>query len=112
MWVFTLDGFFSAVETYVPGEVLVRGRFREDIERLVQKTAATKVYHTPDHDYPYRVRLKKGEWARYVHEAAQAIDYTNFKEAALKDTTADRVERYHGVWATMAGFYGGVYESE
>ena len=112
IWVFTLDGFFSVVEVYdSPAEVLVRGRFRDDLEKVLKHTSAIKVFHTPDHDYPYRIRITKTEWAEYVYEAAQGIDYHNFKNAALKNATRERDDRYHLVWMAMAGYigYGGGY---
>ena len=103
MWVFNVDGFFSVVQSdRDPELVMVRARFREDLERVAKKLGAEKIHDTPKNDYPFRVYVKKTAWADYLLTSAQEIDYTNFKNRALKGASRDRSDRYHAVWADMA----------
>lgn len=102
MWIFTVDGFFSAVEAK-GGGLMIRARFREDLEHLIKRGMADKIVDTTaTADYPYRVFVTKKAWAKYVADSAMAIDYPNFKDKALAKASWDRSERYHRVWADMA----------
>ena len=102
MWVFTKEGFFSAVEHRGDKRmVCVRARVRQDLVNLRAKLpGASKIVTTPDADYAFRVVVEKARWAGYVAAAARDIDYDNFKNA----TTLECVQRssaYHSVWAAM-----------
>ena len=101
MWVFTVDGFFSAVEAK-GGGLMIRARFRSDLEHLIKRGMADKIVDTPQADYPFRVIVTKKAWAKYMADSAMAIDYPNFKGKALARASWDRSERYHRVWADMA----------
>lgn len=102
MWLFTTDGFFSAVaHRDDPGTVIVRSRVRDDAERLVDSVGLGDVIETPDRDYRFRVHLPRGRWARYVATAAEAIDYPNFKAAVAARQGADRAHAYADVWSVM-----------
>jgi aminopeptidase C len=113
MWIFTRDGFFSAVEyirntkQHKAGDlVLVRARYRNDLEQLLKRLRypVSGIKNTPQADYPYRTLVTKKAWAEYVKNTAEHINYPNFKDEVLKDATYDRSERYHNVWAAMAGY--------
>ena len=106
MWVFNLDGFFSAVEHRDKPEcVTVRARYKEDLEQLKVKICCSlAVEETPDADYPYRLTIDKLRWSKYLAKEALDINYDNFKKASLKDADVERIEQYHDVWASMAGF--------
>lgn len=106
MWIFNVDGFFSAVEDRKnPVYVIVRARYREDLEKIREKINLRFVVEdTPDADYPYRLGMSKSRWAEYVSKSAGGINYDNFKSVALKDVGSVRSAQYHGVWATMAGY--------
>ena len=102
MWVFCLDGFFSVVEDRNDAaRVLVRGRYRNDIDTLAHKLG-TRPQSTPEADYPWRVSVSKREWAAYLAETAAAIDYDNFKNAVAERQGRARHDVYLDLWSTMA----------
>ena len=106
MWVFTTDGFYSAVEhKNDPSLVMVRARAKEDLANLRTRLAPTGVTlfiaHTPDGDYEWRMSLPRHLWARYLDTAVEAIDYLNFKDAVTHEQGWQRSSLYHDVWATM-----------
>lgn len=85
MWLFTKIGFFSVVRHRDrPDQVLVRARFRDDIERLLKYMDAEGM-SVDDHsgrDYAYRVVIPQVLWADTARRLAEDIDYPNFKNAA------------------------------
>jgi hypothetical protein len=102
VWVFTIDGFFSVVENQKHSKkVLVRARYHEDLVKFAKAVGLKKVWHTPKYDYPYRVSVPKKTWKEYLARSAMNIDYSNFKEAALKDATDRRARQYLDVWVLM-----------
>lgn len=107
MWLFTVDGFFSAVQDRDdPERIIVRGRVREDLERLVERLSPTagladpEIVATPMADYAFRVFVDRSVWAGYVSAAAWKIDYPNFKARAAHGP--GRFDAYHAVWATLS----------
>ena len=103
MWLFTKSGFFSAVRhSAKPDTIHVRARFAGDLERLCRAHGVQPcVKATPRGDYRWRMDFKRGEWARIAAEEAQAIDYTNFKDAAHDGTVRD--DAYMEVWSDLRG---------
>lgn len=117
MWLFSKIGFFSAVLAESDDEnewVMVRGRVREDLERLVECTSVLfqdeesnpyrpEILEWPGRDYPYRVIVEKEVWAEVVQMLAMDIDYTNFKNSIKKGspTGAKRATLYMDVWRAM-----------
>ncbi|MEJ7786397.1 MAG: hypothetical protein WKF96_16460 [Solirubrobacteraceae bacterium] len=102
MWLFTTQGFFSAVQKRdEPGTLLVRSRVREDAERLVATVGNGTVIETPERDYRFRVELPAKAWAEYVAAAATDIDYPNFKSAVAAHQGPGRADAYGSVWAAM-----------
>lgn len=113
MWVYTAIGFFSAVENRedrTRKTLLVRARFREDIDRLAGRLhPAPAVVETPERDYMFRVVIPKTVWAKVMAELAEAIDYGNFKSAVHGDPVRDRA--YMRSWSAMADAQEAAYES-
>lgn len=102
IWLFTKDGFFSAVtrDTIRDDELMIRGRFHEDLRRMLDAIGLNeKIFFTPEADYLCRTIIPRVKWAEYVAKAIQEIDYGNFKNAACADE--DRYRAYHGVWLEM-----------
>lgn len=101
MWVFCKAGFFSAVEHRdEPDRVMVRARFKGDLERLCLKHGLKpEVSVTSDADYRYRATFLKTLWAEIVRREAEAIDYDNFKDAVHEGTVRDRA--YMGCWSAL-----------
>ena len=105
MWLFTTDGFYSAVtHREAPDTVVVRARARDDVLRLIEAVGQGTLAETPHRDYRFRVCLPRDTWAAYVAAAAQAIDYPNFKAAIAERQGADRAHIYGAVWAAMFAF--------
>jgi hypothetical protein len=86
MWIFTKDGYFSAVQKDCNAdEVLVRSRQKSDLVSLGKKIGIKlRLRETPLSDYRYRTVLKKADWGRYLAEAALNLDYDNFKDTVPK----------------------------
>jgi hypothetical protein len=105
MWLFTTDGFYSAVtHRDEPDVVLVRARVKEDAERLIAAVGHGEVLETPHGDYAFRVLLPRATWAAYGASAANAIDYPNFKAAVAARDGAERADAYGAVWAVLYAF--------
>ena len=103
MWLFTPDGFFSAVQHRDdPDTLIIRGRFPADIERLAH-ALGTEVVLTPTADYPVRTYVNRERWAGYVAAAARAIDYDNFKNAVTQTQGHGRHQTYLEVWSVLRG---------
>lgn len=90
MWLFTKIGFFSVVkcDKRRPGQVTVRARVREHLERLGEafsaafpKIAVPEIHEDRHADYQFRMFMAKGQWVALVEGMASAIDYGNFKGA-------------------------------
>jgi len=103
MWLFTQVGFFSVVRHKdLPDQVLVRARFRDDIERLLEfmDQKGLRIEARSDADYAYRVVMPHALWVEAARRLAEDIDYTNFKDAAH---SGDRVRdnALFEVWGVM-----------
>ncbi len=77
MWLFTTDGFYSAVTHHeAPDTVVVRARAREDVLRLIEAVGQGSLVETPHRDYRLSgLPRPRDTWAAYVAAAAEAIDY-------------------------------------
>jgi hypothetical protein len=83
MWVFTQDGFYSAVQhREEPFYVMVRGRDEESLQRLAAALdlPADAVFTDWPSDYPYRIELHKDQWSDFLTTAVRDLDYENFKD--------------------------------
>ena len=103
MWIFTNQGFISAVTDFnKQGNLLVRARAKEHLTHLFPDAVVQK---TSDADYLYRASIPQAEVAGVIAEQIQAIDYTNFKKSIPDD-------EYHaacsGVWHVMYRYQGEV----
>ena len=107
MWIFTRDGFFSVVKDSdcAEDELMIRGRNRGDIERLLGKAgdAESEIIELPEADYRYRTRLPTEKWVWYVAHEAAGIDYTTVKETLI-GSDDDRSEAYYTCWAALHRF--------
>ena len=109
MWIFCKLGFFSAVQHRdKPDTLLVRSRFKGDLERLIGAMTKEerellcgnpKVEITPNADYRYRTEIRKVVFAELVRETAEDIDYPNFKDAVHDGTNRDWA--YLNVWQAL-----------
>lgn len=111
MWVFTKDGFYSAVksETISEDQIMVRARKHDDLRKLVaQLGVKAKILTTNYADYKFRVILSQEEWATYLAKSAFDIDYTNFKDVACAGDY-ERHEVYMDVWASLFAWQNRMY---
>ena len=104
MWIFTKDGFFSAVQK--PGQleskITVRARCKKDIHRFVKAVGIPKkeIRFQAATDYEYRVEASKTDWIDYLSTAAENINYANFKhEVEVEDPERGKV--YMDVWSAV-----------
>jgi hypothetical protein len=102
MWIFTTDGFFSAVADRDDADmIVVRSRVWADTARFTKSLGFGVVVETPEADYGFRVRVPRSSWVEYVTGAAKAIDYANFKAAIAVRQGSDRAHIYADVWSVM-----------
>jgi hypothetical protein len=96
MWIFTTDGFISAVaHREQPGKVLVRARRSEHLRALFPDV---EIECNPHADYRYRTVVERSYWLAKVLAHASMIDYCNFK-GAIPD--AEYHDACTAVWAEM-----------
>jgi hypothetical protein len=102
MWVFTKEGFFSAVENRNNREeLIVRGRSTSDIQRLSNALGVPWKESDRFADYPVRLTCSKTLFAEYLSTSAYDIDYDNFKNAMENVFDASRMSQLHEVWRVM-----------
>ena len=107
MWIFTKDGFFSAVENRDDkSQVMVRARNISDLGRLSTKLKTRWVRSSEWADYEFRLVCSKRRWGKYLAGEGEAIDYDNFKDAMAEKYRESRhnwhrIEQLHDVWAVM-----------
>ena len=106
MWIFCKLGFFSAVEHRErPDNLLIRARFKGDLERLykamdqISRSECGPIQETPDADYRYRMECPKIWFSEVLREQAEEIDYDNFKNAVHEGTVRDGA--YMDVWRAL-----------
>lgn len=98
MWIFSQDGFVSAVEKK-SGIISLRARDRESLTRMGFKGKRIKTGEGTD--YPFRVETTKAELKVLVCKQIDEIDYPNFK-SRLKVSRGQRFESAaHRVWSAM-----------
>ena len=107
MWIFSKDGFFSAVfDKYCnSGELMIRSRCKDDLSRLSKKlygysdeSYILEMEHT---DYRYRMKILKHEWADYLINCAYDINYENVKEHIVPAGDNLRKDAYFQVWTAL-----------
>lgn len=107
MWLFTPDGFYSAVQHKDdPDLIMVRARARAHAERLVQSLPEHErpeiVETPPPADYLWRVTLTRAQWVFLVAKFAADIAYLNFKsEAHKREHPPGYMSALHALWGDM-----------
>jgi hypothetical protein len=103
VWIFTREGFFSAVkdEYCDQGELMIRARWKKDLARLAERIGSREEILTIGHaDYRYRLKVKREAWVGYVALAANEIDYANVK-GTLAHGDHERSRAYMEVWSAL-----------
>ncbi len=101
MWVFTKNGFVSAVrKKEYPNVLTVRARDRESLVEL-SEIADVQIAKSPDGDYPYRLFVNPEVFASWVMDAAIEIDYHNFKSVVASVRGYEFANALNNVWVAM-----------
>ena len=98
MWIFTTEGFISAV--YKHDAVQVRARDRNSLKSLATH-CGSEIKHTPVADYPYRLETDRDHLATWLTKQAQLIDYSNFKTEVEVVRGFEFAAPLHKVWDVM-----------
>ena len=101
MWIFTDNGFVSAVrKADNPSVLTVRARDRKSLESLASQTGAV-IAQSPNADYPYRVFVKQEEFAQWAFEQSMNVNYNNFKNQVAKTRGYEFARALGNVWVAM-----------
>jgi hypothetical protein len=101
MWVFTQNGFLSAVRTATDStDFKVRARDRESLLDL-SIFADAEIIATPLADYPYRVIVEELVLGAYLMNEIAAADYTNYKSRVSVTRGTKFAHACSSVWSTM-----------
>lgn len=106
MWVWTATGkngggFVSAVaHNENPEVLLVRARDRESLTRL-EEISRSAIIKLDDADYPFRVIIRKRDFALWLEEQVKDLTYTNFKSEVHRRRGKLWAGAAHRVWDIM-----------
>jgi hypothetical protein len=100
MWVFTQYGFYSIVhKDSDEHHLLVRARFRGDLERLRKKEPRLgRTIVTEDADYRFRAFIPREAAAELFATLMRELMYANFKAHAAEFLGNEHLSAYHEVW--------------
>jgi hypothetical protein len=101
MWIFTEDGFISAVDNGMePGKLAVRARDKKSLS-LLSEITGERIVSFRGTDYPYRVHVTREQLASFLVANVDTMDYSNFKNRVY-DTRGSKFARACGkVWEAM-----------
>lgn len=98
MWIFTKNGFYSAVEHKDDPEMIVlRSQFKGDLEEL---GLTSEIAETPAADYRFRATIPRQRFKNLVCKEIAELNYPKFKPA-VKDKSPLRKESYLTVFNAM-----------
>lgn len=101
MWVFTKNGFVSAVrKKEYPDVLTVRARDRDSLMELAD-IADVQIAKSPFGDYPYRLFVKPEVFATWIADASIDIDYDNFKSVVAQVRGYEFAHALNDVWLAM-----------
>jgi hypothetical protein len=100
MWIFTKEGFISAVSNREGTGLVVRARDKKALDALAE-SAEVSIAKSPKGDYPYRLFVSKDDFAVWVTSVISDLDYINFKSKVARTRGPEYSEALHDVWATM-----------
>lgn len=103
MWIFTKDGFFSAVKDKYcdDSDLMIRARLKIDLERMLEKIdSKAEILVIEQADYRYRVKIKAYQWVKYVGSEAADIDYDNVK-GTITWHEPNRSTAYQECWQAL-----------
>jgi hypothetical protein len=98
MWIFTTEGFISAV--HKDNAIQVRARDRKSLQHLAEH-CGSKIVHTPLADYPYRMETDRPHLTSWLSLQVQLLDYSNFKSEVEAIRGFEFASPLHKVWEAM-----------
>jgi hypothetical protein len=109
MWVFSTDGFFSAVrDNLAPGHILVRFRDPAHAERIRalaypgRRGIKPDIRQTPAADYRWKVSMPHGRFNVLLAKISdEVMAYDNFKKECHLAHPDDDLHHLHDVWSVM-----------
>jgi hypothetical protein len=117
MWMFTIYGFFSCVcasrrSTVGPpvlepdtSLMMIRCRVRSQLMALRERFGLTgyKIEESNQTDYRFRIVVDRHRFLALVHDVANDIDFSNFKQAVgdVHGPAGSYTHKCHSVWHTM-----------
>ena len=110
MWVFTQNGFISAVDNKVkPGLLAVRARDRQSLEEI-SEMAGSEIEFTPRRDYQYRTYVSRGRLEDFVKLSIETLDYSNFTDRLYVSRGKQFARAAGNVWTSMHAVADKEYE--
>lgn len=116
MWVFTSNGFISAVRhREQPDSLMIRARDQDHLKALFPGEAISQ---TENADYRYRITISQGAFSQFMLSQIENLQYDNFKNSIADHQYHDACSRVWGVMhSTQEGSYypvdyGGVMTQE
>ena len=108
MWVFTKDGFFTAVfKECRKDEIMIRAKSKSDLRAMLKKIDQDRpVQETSESPYRFFVILEKSLWIQYLSDYVQHLDYASVRDHIVSKADVDRQKAYQSVWATMHNWMG------
>lgn len=117
MWLFTLFGFFSVVQSAEKRKgqkgpmMMIRGRDLKEMKNLVKYFDVLRKYKIQTGvgtDYKYRVVVTKKDWLTVSDLMTRWIEYPNFKDAvaSVPNQSPEYVQRLMRLWALIRQVYG------
>lgn len=100
MWIFTTEGFVSAVQK--PGDTDLTVRARDERSLASLSTAeGVSVIETPMADYPFRVIAARDVLGDWLVQQVEVLDYSNFKSAVNQSRGWEYAHALSAVWSNM-----------
>jgi hypothetical protein len=104
MWIFTQTGFVSAVQHRGnPKLLVVRGRDKLSLEPITARFPELRITSSATSDYPHRVIMAKHQFADWVVDSVEELNYPNFKNQVAKVRDYSFAGLLSKVWGIMLG---------
>ena len=100
MWIFTTEGFVSAVQKPGDTDLTIRSRDRASLATLAQITGHN-INASQGTDYPYRVEVSREQFSHWLAQHVTNLDYANFKSAVGRQRGRSFAHPLMDVWSAM-----------
>jgi hypothetical protein len=101
MWVFTENGFVSAIRHHSEaGKLVIRARDYKSLKGIAN-AIGLDIEPTPGGDYPYRAVADDSAFAAWLSKQVMRIDYVNYKDHMELTRGHDFTDALHRVWTAM-----------